>query len=167
MVKTNNKNSIAVKLILIFTILSILLMILTPIIFLDYGVDYGKGIHPIWGWTGIFGGTVDISNGYRNLIFDFNWTIYITLLVLLIAGVTTYLIGPKSRGYYIFGAILFVLCAIMFFTITTTWILETMTNATTADKSVANLGVGPWAAGFLSIFSAIACIFEFKTVKLR
>ena len=152
---TNKTAGLAPKLILILSLVSILLMIVTPILFVDKGIN---GVIAVWGWNGIFG-----NENAKGLSFAFNWEIYISCLVLFVIGSTTFLIGPKARGYYIFSAIILVVLAVMFFT-TKIWI-EKSTNFTGSLN--VNLGVGPWFAGLATSLSAIGCLYEFKTVKLR
>lgn len=164
MVKTNNKKSLATTIIFGMCIISALVLLLTPIMFLDYST-MGYGIRPIWGWTGVFGGQYVIEN-YKNFTIDFSWAAYLTILVFVVLGFTVYFVGPKKRGYYIFTAIILALLAVMSFTMVSTWLLKTF-HFNDIDKALANLGVGPWISGFLACFGAIACLYEFKTAKLR
>ena len=82
------------------------------------------------------------------------WAILITLVL----GVTTALIGPKKKGYYIFSAIIFVVLAVIFFTISSTWLESTVNWGGTAGHQGKPLGVGPWFAGLAASFSAIGSI---------
>ena len=87
MVKQSNKKSIFVMLTLILTIISFLVLVLTPTIFIRST--------PVWGWTTIFGGKVSLSN--TNLLeFNFNWTIYIIWLLILIVGISHWFILVKD-----------------------------------------------------------------------
>lgn len=160
MVKQSNKKSIFVMLTLILTIISFLVLVLTPTIFIRST--------PIWGWTTIFGGKVSLSN--TNLLeFNFNWTIYIIWLLILIVGISTYCIGPKSRGYYIFSAIVQILLAIFIFTIGSSWIYTSwiVGGSSPINQARMVLGVGPWVSGILAVINALLSIVEFRVVKLR
>lgn len=159
MVKQSNKKSIFVMLTLILTIISFLVLVLTPTIFIRST--------PVWGWTTIFGGKVSLSN--TNLLeFNFNWTIYIIWLLILIVGISTYCIGPKSRGYYIFSAIVQILLAIFIFTIGSSWLKTSwIVGQGPANLERMVLGVGPWVSGILAVINALLSIVEFRVVKLR
>jgi len=171
MVKTKNNKSLATIIILAMCLVSALVLIVTPIMFLDYtggnslNLDNNYGIRAIWGWTGMFGGSFSVEN-YKNFTLDFNWAAYLTMLAYVVIGFTTYYIGPKKRGYYIFAALVFVILAVMSFTMTSTWISST-TSFSEYDRTVAHLGVGPWISGFFACFSVLGCIYEFRTAKLR
>lgn len=172
MVKTKQKKSLVTLIILAICIVSALALILTPIVFIDgyqggtsgANTSLGGKILSIWGLLGIFGGT--FSKYAVTFTIDFCWPAYITVIAFLVLGFVTYYIGPRKRGFYIFTAIVFVLLAVMSFTMSSTW-LKSTTHATDYIKSLYYLGVGPWVSGILSCFGAIACIYEFKTVKLR
>ena len=175
MTKTASKTSLATKIIFLFCIASVLFLFLTPIIFFDYGTSYGIGIKAIWGYQAILGiGSREIyaSDGslFRSMTFDFNWQIYITCLLFILIGFTTYFIGPRAKGYYIFSAILLAVCAIICFASKSWFVNATIhigLGSGIGDSARAHLGVGPWASGFLACFGAVACIFEYKTFKLR
>lgn len=151
------KQNLVAKIILILSLLSVLLLIVTPMQFLNYGKN---GIHAIWGWTGIFGGDVALELGdiTKTLTYDFNWVIYVACILTLVLGVTTALIGPKKKGYYIFSAIIFVVLAVIFFTISSTWLESTVNWGGAAGHQGKPLGVGPWFAGLAASFSAIGSI---------
>lgn len=145
--------SLATNVILLVSVIAVILAIVTPIFFLDYTKG---GVHAIWGWTGIFGGDLQITkNGIDEIIScQFNWVLYVNLLLTIVAGATTYFIGPKAKGYYIFGAILFAVVAIINFS-TETW----LTSATLLPLGgVKYLGVGPWVGGLGAVVSLISCI---------
>ena len=156
----SQKPSILVKLILILSVVSFLVLLLTPTIF----VSNSSGLITVWGWTGIFGGTV--SAPVFSLEFEFNWTIYLIWLIGLVIGVMTYYIGPKHRGFYIFAAIVFVLLSIFIFTIGSSWIQSSWISGNgEANKERMALGVGPWTDGFLAIIMALISIVEFRLAK--
>lgn len=144
------------------------MMIVTPTLFVSYGIN---GTHAIWGWTAMFGGDLSLKKAtgevFKTINCDFNWEAYVTCLVLFVIGFTTYFIGPKSRGYYIFSAIVLAGCAVMLFTMCSSWMPRSINFGYSGGYTGLYLGVGPWAGGFLSCFGAIACIYEFKTAKLR
>ncbi len=156
MVKTNSKLSIPTKITLYASLLSILVLFLTPIFFIDM---LSNGLQTIWGFTAILGLQAE---------YDFNWYIYIACLVLLIIGVTTYYIGPKARGYYIFSAIVYIVIAVVIFN-SKSWFINGSMHFETGSyvKSLAHLGVGPWFSGIASCVCAITCLIDFKTFKLR
>ena len=145
--------SLATNVILLVSVIAVILAIVTPMFFLDYTKG---GIHAIWGWTGIFGGSFEITtNGVeQNISCQFNWVLYVNLLLTLVAGATTYFIGPKAKGYYIVGAILFAVVAIINFS-TETWLIS---NSLIPAGGVKYLGVGPWVGGIGAVVSAISCI---------
>ena len=149
--KTNR--SLATNIILLVSVIAVVLAIVTPMFFLDYTKG---GVHAIWGWTGIFGGGFQIeTNGVEQTIScNFNWVLYVNLLLTLVAGATTYFIGPKAKGYYIFGAILFAVVAIINFS-TETWLLSA---SLVPAGSVKYLGVGPWLGGIGGVVSAACCV---------
>lgn len=156
MVKTNSKVSISTKITLYASLLSILVLFLTPIFFIDM---LSNGLKTVWGFTAILGLQTD---------YDFNWYIYIACLILLIIGVTTYYIGPKARGYYIFSAIVYVVLAVVIFNSRAWFINGSMHFENTAvATNGAHLGVGPWFSGIATCVCAIACLVDFKTYKLR
>ena len=96
--------------------------------------------------------------------FSFNWTLYITLLVIVTIGFTTYFLGPKARGYYIFAALVFIICAIVIYASRIWLVRETIhigTGTATGDYHRSHLGVGPWAGGLFSIIAALACLYVF------
>lgn len=158
----SQKPSILVKLILILSVVSFLVLLLTPTIF----VSNSSGLTTVWGWTGIFGGTV--AAPVFSLEFEFNWTIYLIWLIGLVIGVMTYYIGPKHRGFYIFAAIVFVLLSIFIFTIGSSWIQSSWISGNgEANKERMALGVGPWTDGFLAIILALISIVEFRLAKTR
>ena len=176
----SQKPSILVKLILILSVVSFLVLLLTPTIFVSnssglttvwgwtgiFGVSNSSGLTTVWGWTGIFGGTV--SAPVFSLEFEFNWTIYLIWLIGLVIGVMTYYIGPKHRGFYIFAAIVFVLLSIFIFTIGSSWIQSSWISGNgEANKERMALGVGPWTDGFLAIIMALISIVEFRLAKTR
>lgn len=171
MVKTNNKQSLKVNLITLLSLLAIVLFITTPILFLNYGSTYGAGIHPIWGWTAITGGTVIIKNDgttFRTMTFDFNWQAYLSLVVLFTTAILVKILNNKSKTLYVISAILFAGCAVVFFTMKSTWLLKTwhfVGDGTLEKESISVLGVGPWVAGLVSVANAILSIVLFRTVK--
>ena len=159
------------KLILFLALATVIFMLATPVLFFNYnegGFNPDAGVLTIWGAPAILG--IGGVNGYRVMQFSFNWTLYITLLVIVTIGFTTYFLGPKARGYYIFAALVFIICAIVIY-VSRIWLVrETIhigTGTATGDYHRSHLGVGPWAGGLFSIVAALACLYEFKTAKLR
>ena len=158
------------KLILFLALATVIFMLATPVLFFNYNESgYGVGVVTIWGAPAIFG-IGGFSNSYRTMQFSFNWTLYITLLVVITIAFTTYFLGPKARGYYIFAALVFVICAIVIYA-SRIWLVNAsihISNGTgVGDYYRSHLGVGPWAGGLFSIIAALACLYEFKTAKLR
>ena len=157
------KQNLVAKIILVLSLLSVLLLIVTPMQFLNFK----GGIHAIWGWTGIFGGDMSLNLGEVEKVIniEFNWVIYVACILTVIMGVTTYLIAPNNKGYFIFSAIVSVILAIIFFT-TKTW-LNVLINWPAGNAGyIANpLGVGPWFAGLAASFTAIASIVANRMTK--
>ena len=151
MKNTANK-SLATTIILIASLVSVLLLIVTPLQFMNFFKD---GVHAIWGWTGIFGGDIFITAARDTIHCDFNWVLYVNLLLTIVLGVTTYLIGPKAKGYYIFAAIIFVVIAIINFTTVDVWLKASTLKVTGCELY---LGIGPWVGGIGGVVSAISCI---------
>ena len=154
--KNTAKKSLAAQIILIAALVSVVLLVLSPLHFI---YKPGTGLFAIWGWTGIFGGSlsVDLSGVTRYIECQFNWVLYVNVLLTLVFGVTTYLIGPKAKGYYIFAAIFFVVIAILNFTTAEVWVPSTTTKESLTGF-VPYLGVGPWVGGIGAVVSAISCI---------
>lgn len=155
MVKTNSKASIATKITLFASLLSVLIFFVTPIFF----IGLASGLEVVMGFDAILG----LKANY-----DFNWYIYIACLLFLIMGITTYYIGPKAKGYYIFAAIVFVLLAVVCFN-SKSWFINGSMHFEYGSyyKDSAHLGIGPWFAGIASIVSCITCIIDFRTYKFR
>ena len=151
------KQNLVAKIILVLSLLSVLLLIVTPMQFLNYSKG---GVHAIWGWTGIFGGdaSLQLSGVVKTLTYDFNWVMYVACILTVVMGVTTFLIAQRNKGYYIFSAIVFAILAIIFFTISSTWLESTVNWGGTAGHQGKPLGVGPWFAGLAASFSAIGSI---------
>lgn len=156
MIKSNSKTTIATKIIFYASLLSIVLFFLTPIFFINRLKD---GVEVIWGFDAILG---------LKPTYDFNWYIYIACIVFLIMGVTTYYIGPKSKGYYIFSSIVYVVLAVICFN-SISWFINGSMHFDNGSfiKNNTYLGIGPWFGGIASIISVIACIVDFRTFKLR
>ncbi|CDC41269.1 unknown [Firmicutes bacterium CAG:449] len=164
MVQKKQKTSLIAKLILLGSIIAVLCIYLTPMFFINFLSD---GTATIWGFKAIFGGSPDQVSSIT-ITYDFNWRPLVISIIFLLIGVTTFLIGPKAKGYYIFSSIVFLGLAIFIFYMKSIVIRPTIHVSTSSlAMNRAHLGVGPWASGIISSLSCLACIIEYRLAKLR
>ena len=161
--KNLTKQSLAAKLIIGLSLLAVFLFLVTPTVFLNYSEE----VVVSWGWDAVLGlNPLEFANENKPLIpAEFNWVLYTTLIAHAVLGVITFLIGKKSKGFYIFATIIFVILAIVYFTTASTWIYSTYRPGFTGLHGTPILGVGPWFAGLASAVAAISCIVENRMAK--
>lgn len=163
MVKTNLKITKGTKIILISSIIAVLCLLLTPLFFID---NLSSGIVTIWGFKAILGiGSFTYGNNLTQ--FETNWYLFIACLVFLIMGFTTYYIGPKSKGYYIFSVIIFAILAIVCFNSKNWFVVAQKVQNNNKLMNGTYLGIGPWVSGLVCCINAIIGIVEYRTFKLR
>lgn len=161
--KTNTKTKIT-KTILLSSIIAVIILILTPLFFV-YELE-SSSLKSIWGFNAIFGLQSSQMIQSVNPIYSFTWVLYVALLLFLVLGFTTYYIGTKSRGYYIFSAIIYVIVAIIIFN-SKAWVINEAFSGTKSIITNTHLGIGAWFAGLVASLNVILCIIEFKTFKSR
>lgn len=163
MVKTNVKVTTGTKIILISSIIAVLCLLFTPLFFID---GLSSGVSVVMGFKAILGvGSFRYETNTLNM--ETIWYLYIACLLFLIIGFTTYYIGPKSRGYYIFTAIVFVIIAVLCLNSKSWFLVGNKVDNPSLLKNRTYLGVGPWLGGLVCIINAIIAIVEYRTYKLR
>ena len=159
MVKRNTKVTLTI---LLASLVAALVLLVTPLFFVDGLKD---GVDAIWGFNAILGlGSGQIISGIAAK-YSFTWVLYVAILLFAVMGFTTYYIGPKSRGYYIFSAIVYVVLAVIVFNSKAWVIRETLDSSAIVNRTY--LGVGAWVAGLIAALNVILNIVEFRTFKLR
>ena len=159
MVKTNTTK--VTLTILLSSLITVVVLLLTPLFFVD---DLKDGVVAVWGFNAILGLGSNTVSGIT-ATYNLTWVLYVALLLYVVLGFTTYYIGPKSRGYYVFSALVYVVLAIIAFNSKAWVIKEAFGSSAILNRTY--LGIGAWFAGLVAALNVVLCIVEFKTFKLR